>query len=60
MGLFVIDTSEVPTKESITKVIIANLEIFLKNEDYDYLVTGFAKTQLEELIHMIELEKNEN
>ena len=63
MGLFIMHPlSEVPTKESLTKVIITNLELFLEEEcEYEYLVTCWAKQYLDDLIEMIEREKqNEN
>ena len=42
MGYFALNMEGIETAEGLVKSAIANLELFLDEPDYDYLLTTFA------------------
>ena len=59
MGLFVIPVNY--DKSSIKEYLeacVANIQLYLDYPDADYLIEGFAKTQIEQAIEKIKEKKN--
>jgi len=54
MGIFILDLDEPQTVDSRLKAVVANIELYLAELDVgkrnDYLITGLAKSYLDEVV----------